>query len=81
MTPEQLIASVAAAVDNPDAARGPEVVSVHVLTTDPEIARLLGPGIAARLWPSHRYGRVLHVEADPLPDGREAVEVLVEVIR
>lgn len=43
-------------------AEEPEGATVRVLTTNRMMAEAVAPMLAARLWPGHEYGRVLHIE-------------------
>lgn len=39
-----------------------EGAEVLVITTDPEVARKVGPAVARELYPDRRFGAVLNVE-------------------
>lgn len=57
----------------------PEGISVLVLTNSEEVARLIGPVLAKRLYPAEHFGPILHVEW--INDGTNVgFEVVVQVM-
>ncbi len=69
MTPveklEQMVADVAARSEVP------EGMSFYLVTDDPVLARAVAPLLAADLYPTMTFGRVLH--AEPMDAGYEVV--------